>query len=224
MWYLIFAPVLILLLLLLVAPVTVYISYELKEKDDANPNMTLNLSTPGTGVSLSFLWGLFKLRLRLSSVKLVSNSFAPVLKLRARLAGRSGDVLAEEKASISAGRIIDLYKWMMNIYRATEPAYRYILAATKLQRFSWRTRLGMCRADQTGMAVGLLWIVKSNTIAYLYRRLQKPMPKPELEVIPVFNARLLAMRINCVFSLRPVHIIITGVMAAWLFLKNRKKS
>ncbi|AGL01964.1 DUF2953 domain-containing protein [Desulfoscipio gibsoniae] len=224
MWYLtILAPVLILLLLLLVSPVTVHISYALKENDDSEPNTTLNLSTPGTGVSLSFMWGLFKLRLRLSSIKLVYGTFAPVFKLRARLARRSGSVIDREKTSISASRIIDMYKQIVNIYRATEPAYRYMLSATKLHQFSWCTRLGMYQADQTGMAVGLLWIAKSNTAAYLYRLLKKPSPKPELEIIPVFNARLVATRINCVFSLRSVNMVITCLMAAWLYLKNKEK-
>jgi len=111
----------------------------------------------------------------------------------------------------------------MNVYRATEPAYRYMLSVMKLHQFSWRTRLGLHQADHTGIAVGLLWIVKSNSTVYLYRRLKKPTPKPELEIIPVFNAHLVAMRLNCVFSLRPGHIIITGMMAAWLYLKNRNK-
>lgn len=221
MWYLILAPVLILLILLLIAPVKVHISYVLEEKDDPKPNTTLNISTPGTGVSLSILWGLFKIRLRLSSVRLVFNIFAPVFKLRARLTGRSGDVLAREKTSISAGRAIHLYKLAMCVYRATAPAYRYLLSVTKLHRFSWRTRLGMPRADQTGMAVGLLWIAKSNSTAYLYRRLKKPAPRPELEIIPVFSARMVDTRIECVFSLRPWQVILSSIMAIWLYLKSK---
>jgi hypothetical protein len=222
MWYLVLAPVLILLLLLLIAPVEVHIYYVLKEKDDPVPNMTLNLSTPGTGISLSFLWGLFKLRLRLSSARLVYGTFAPIFKLRAGLTGRSGNVLAREKTSISFSQLIDLYRQAMSVYRAVEPAYRYMLSATKLHRFSWHTRLGMYEADQTGMAVGLLWIMKSNATAYLYRRLTRPKPRPELGIIPVFNARLVSTRLNCVFSLRPMHIMAASVMAGWLYLKNRK--
>ncbi len=222
MWYLILAPVPVLLLLLLIAPVTVHISYVLEEKDDLLSNTTLAVSTPGTGISLSFLWGLFKLRLRFSSIGLVFGRFAPVFKLRARLAKRSGGVLAREKTSISAGRVIDLYKQVMKIYRAANPAFRYMLSTIKLQQFSWCTRLGMYQADQTGLAVGLLWTLKSNSTAYLYRRLKKPLPKPDLEIIPVFDARVLAIHLNCIFSLRPGHMIITGVLAVWFYLKNRK--
>ncbi len=222
MWYLILAMVLVVLLLLLIAPVTVHINYELKEKDDLVPNTTLALSTPGTGVSLSFLWGIFKLDLRLSSIRLVFGKFAPIFKLRARLAKRSGGILAKEKTSVSADRVIYLYQQVMNIYRATKPAYRYMLSTIKLHQFSWYTRLGMYQADQTGLAVGLLWAVKSNSIAYLYRRLKKPLPKPNLEIIPVFDARVVAIYLTCIFSFRPGHVAITGLMAVWLYLKNRK--
>ncbi len=223
MWYLILALVLILLLLLLIAPVTVHIRYVLKERDDQVPNTSITFATPGTGVSLSFLWGLLKLRLRLSTLKLVFSSFAPVFKLRAKLAKRYGDVLARDKTSISAGRVLDIYKQVMNVYLATEPAYRYMLSTIKLHRFGWCTRIGMWQADQTGVAVGLLWAIKTNSTAYLYRRFKKPLPKPELEIIPVFDARVIATHLNCVFSFRAGHLIITGVMAARLLVKNRKK-
>jgi len=223
MWYLISALVLIMILLLLIAPVTVHISYELDERDDLVPNTTLNLATPGTGVSMSFLWGLFKLRLRLSSIRLVFGKFAPIFKMRARLAKRSGDVIDEESTIISAIRVIDLLKQMMNIYRATKPAFLYLLSKIKLHQFSWCTRLGMYEADQTGLAVGLLWALKSNSTAYIYSRLSKPKPKPRLEIIPVFDTRALTIHLNCVFSLRPGQVLLSGIMTVWFYLINRKK-
>ncbi len=221
MWYLFLIPVLSLLLLLLIAPVTVRINYILNEKGDMVPNTTLIFSSPGTGVRLSFLWGLINVDLRLSSIRLVFGKFAPVFKLRVKLAKRSGCVLDRGKTSVPAGRVIDLYQQVMNIYRAIKPAFRYMLSTVKLHRLSWCTKLGMYQADQTGLAVGLLWTLKSSSIAYLYRRLKKPLPRPDLEIVPVFDARVLAIRLNCMFSLRSWHMIITGVMAVWFYLKNR---
>jgi len=223
MWYLISALVLIFILLLLIAPVTVHIRYELDERDDLVPNTTLNFSSPGTGISVSFFWGLFKLRLRLSSISLVFGKFAPIFEMRARLAKRSGDAIAKESTIISANRVLELLQQMMNIYRATKPAFRYLLSKLQLHQFSWCTRLGMYEADQTGLAVGLLWALKSNSTAYLYRCLSKPKPKPRLEIIPVFDARALAIHLNCVFSLRPGQVLLSGIMTVWFYLINRKK-
>ena len=217
MWNLILALVLILLLLLLLcAPITVHISYVF--------NTSTVFDTPGTGVSMSFLWGLLKLRLRRSTFKLVLDRFVPVIKVRAGLAKRSGDVIARDKTSLGVDKVLDKHKQVLHVYHSIKPAGRYMLSTISLHRFSWCTQIGMWQAEQTGVAVGLLWAIKSNSIAHLYRLLKKPLPKPELEIIPAFDMRAaINTHLDCVFSFRGGHLLIAGGMSARLYLKNRKK-
>ncbi|MFA7467953.1 MAG: DUF2953 domain-containing protein, partial [Desulfotomaculaceae bacterium] len=102
-------------------------------------------------------------------------------------------------------------------------AYRYLLSRTKLRHFKWSTVIGLPEAGQTGMAVGALWIIKSNTTSFLYRMLDHQAPKPELDVVPVFDGQLLRVNFDCIFSLSSGHIIYTGLLAGWFFLINRRK-
>lgn len=221
MWYFVLLMGVIFIIVLF-STINVNIKYTLREKEDSEPNTTLNLATPETGIRISFLWGLFAFRLRLSSAKLVQKSFDPVLKLRARLFGRSNSPLVKEKISLTLVQALLLSKQMKQIYRATVPAYRYLLEGVKLHRFSWRTGLGLYEADQTGIAVSILWMVKSNATAFLYHMLKKSAPAPRLEIIPVFSGRILKMQFNCVFSVRISRIVFTGIMAGWLYKKNKK--
>lgn len=222
MWYLIIASIIV-LILLMVSPLKVNVKYTLQESKDTVPNTTINLASPQSGVRLTFLWGLITFRLRLSAARLGIKSFEPILKIRARLAGRSGSTLAQEKTKVTPLQALHLYKRYRKIYQATSPAVVYLLSRTTLHRFCWQTGLGMYQADQTGIAVGALWIIKSNITTYIYRFLDKPGPRPELKITPVFNARILSMQLNFIFSQRLGNIILAGIMGSWLYLKNRKK-
>lgn len=225
MWILIITGAgLLLVFLLLVSPVNVSIKYNYSSDANAGPDHELKLATPVTGVRVTLFWGLVKLRLRLSSASLGVRALRPVLKLRARLAGRSGSTLAREKERFTPERIWHLYQIATRTFRVIFPAQCYLLAGTTLHRFSWRTGLGLWESDQTGLAVGALWALKSNLTARVYGLLQQPAPQPELEIIPLFNDRLaLWTRLNCIFSLRLGHIIFAIMLAGWLYMKNRQK-
>lgn len=219
MWYLLFIPAGI-MIILVVSPVTVNIRYTLRETKDPDPNAVFNLVSPDTGMRISFLWGLATLRMRMSSAGMDFGALNPVLRLRTRLAGRSGVTVVREKAGITPARAWRLYRRIRKIMRAVFPAYKYLLSKTTLHRFCWQTRLGLYEADQTGLAVGMLWIIKSNVAARIYRLLNKPAPKPDLQVTPVFNVRLLNMYLNLVLSLRLGYLILAIMLGGWLYRKN----
>jgi len=223
MWFTAVITVTILVLVtILLSPVKVEIKYTYY-KLNAPLSGTSQEYVPDRGVRFSLLWGLINLRVKLSYFKLAYQAFTPVLKLRARFSRRSGSTLAREKTRLTPGRAIELYRQALKIYRATKPAYRYMLSRTTLHYFKWSTGLGLPEAGQTGMAVGALWMIKSNTTSFLYQMLDRQAPRPELEVVPVFDGQSLRVNFNCIFSLRSGHIIYTGLMAGWFFLINRRK-
>ncbi|KJS14128.1 MAG: hypothetical protein VR67_01175 [Peptococcaceae bacterium BRH_c8a] len=208
--------------IILLSPVKVEIKYTYY-RFNAPLSGTPQEYVPDRGVRFSLLWGLINLRLKLSYFKLAHQAFTPVLKLRARFSKRSGATLAKEKTRLTAGRAIELYRQALKFYRATKPAYRFMLSRTTLHHFKWSTGLGLPEAGQTGMAVGALWVIKSNTTSFLYRMLDRQAPMPELEVVPVFDGQLLRVNFDCIFSLRSGHIIYTGILVGWFFLINRRK-
>jgi len=223
MWFAaIIAVSLLLLVIIIISPVTVEIKYTYCKLNASQPG-THQEYVPDRGVRFSLLWGLVRLRLKLSYFKLAQRAFKPVLKLRTTFPKPAGPKLAEEKTRITTGRAIELCKLALKMYRVTKPASRYLLAKTKLRHFKWSTGLGLPEAGQTGIAAGLLWITKGNAVSLLYRALDRPAPGPELEVMPVFNGQSLRVHFDCIFSLRSGHIIYTGLLAGWYYLLNRRK-
>ena len=216
MW-IVLITLLLIMVILVVSPVTMEIKYNYSYGEKPPQERQ-----PDRGIRISLLWGLVNLRLKLSSVRLARRTFTPVLKLKGRLSGKRGATMASEKTSLSP-RAGQLYLKALKIYRAAAPANRYLLAKINLRHFSWRTALGLPEAGQTGMAVGFLWAVKSNATSYLYRSLKCAAPRPELEILPVFDHLLARVKFDCIFSLRMGHIIYTGLLAGWHFLKNRRQ-
>lgn len=223
MWLAIIITVSVLLMVIfLLSPVTVEIKYTYYKLNASQPG-TRNEYVPDRGVRFSLLWGLISLRLKLSYFELAHRAFKPVIKLRTTFSKPSGPALSQNKTKLTTIRAIELFRRAFNIYRATKPASRYLLARTKLHRFKWSTGLGLPEAGQTGVVVGLLWIIKSNTTSFLYRSLERQAPRPELEVVPVFSGQHLRINFDCIFSFRCGHIIYTGLLTGWYYLFNRQK-
>lgn len=216
------AVILFLLALVLIAPVTVHVKYSYFGLE-APGEHDLHEYVPHRGVRVSLFWGLLNLTLKLSSVRLVYRAFTPVLKLKARLKKGPGSTLAGEKTRITPAGILELIQKANKLYQAIAPAYRKLLAGTVLHRYCWSTGIGLPEAGQTGLAVGLLWLIKSNATALVYRGITRPAPRPDLEVMPVFDRQLLRINFDCIFSLRTGYIIYTGLLAGWYLLKNRHR-
>lgn len=217
MW-IVLTALLLITVILIVSPVTMEIKYNYSYGEKPPRERE-----PGRGIRVSLLWGLVNLRLKLSSGRLNRRTFTPVLKLKAKLFGKRDATTAGEKTGLSPRRAVGLYRKALIIYRVAAPANRYLLSKINLHRFSWRTALGLPEAGQTGMAVGFLWAVKGNATSYLYRSLKCAAPGPELEILPVFDQMLARVRFDCIFSLKMGHIIYTGLLAGWHFLKNRRQ-
>lgn len=223
MWLLIFFLITCgIFVLTLISPVHVNFRYVLDKGNIEAPDGVVELSSPGTGVQIKLLWGLIKFHLRLSSASLGYRALKPILKLRTRIAGRQKTV-ARKKARISPERAYRLYQLAVKIYNATLPANRYFLEGVTVHRFSWRTGISLFEADQTGLAVAGLWFVKSNLSSQIYRLIKKPAPLPELEVQPLFKDQLILwVRLNFNFSIRMGRMMAAGLLAAWLYLTQRR--
>ncbi|WP_027363405.1 hypothetical protein [Desulfotruncus alcoholivorax] len=223
MWLLTFLLITVIFLVLtLISPVQVNIRYVLDKGNVEAPDGTVDLSDPGTGVQIKLLWGLIKFHLRLSTASFGYHTLKPVLKLRAKFTGRK-KTMSGKKDRITPELAYQLYKLAVKIYHLTLPANKYLLEGITVHRFSWRTGISLFEADQTGLAVGGLWFVKSNLSSQIYRLIKKPAPLPELEVQPLFKDQLaLRVRFNFNFSIKMGRMVAAGVLALWLYLKQRR--
>jgi len=212
----------VLFIITLLSPVQVNVRYVLDKGKIEAPDGVVELSSPGTGVQVKLLWGLIKFHLRLSSASFGYRALRPVLQLRAKFTGRQ-KTMVSKKARITPEKAHELYKMLLKLYHATLPANRYFFKGLTVHKFSWRTGISLFEADQTGLAVGGLWLIKSNLSAQIYRLVRKPAPLPVLDVQPLFKEQLvLWVRFNFNFSIKMGRIIAAGLMAAWLYFKRSR--
>ncbi len=81
-----------------------------------------------------------------------------------------------------------------------------ILAALACEKLSWRTGFGAGDAALTGMATGLLWTFKTQTYAYMQRRL-KSVARPVIRVSPLYTRDGVEIELECIFSITLGNVI-----------------
>lgn len=81
-----------------------------------------------------------------------------------------------------------------------------ILAAVACEKLTWRTGLGTGDAALTGIFAGLLWQLKTQTYAYMQRRL-KNVARPSFRVSPLYAKEGVEIELECIFSIRLGNVI-----------------
>ncbi len=104
-------------------------------------------------------------------------------------------------------RIIREVNLLFDLYRSFA---RRIKKAMLCEKFTWRTACGCGDAALTGMVTGLLWAAKSEALIFLRRRLNFTA-RPVVRVRPIYDAALLEVEFECIFTLRVGNVI----NAAW---------
>jgi hypothetical protein len=83
---------------------------------------------------------------------------------------------------------------------------RRVLAALVCEKLSWETRFGADDAATTSLMTGFLWYLKSQTYSLMKRRL-KYVPRPSLNVTPLYTWVGLEVDFQCIFSIRLGNVI-----------------
>ncbi|MGM0471666.1 MAG: DUF2953 domain-containing protein, partial [Bacillota bacterium] len=82
----------------------------------------------------------------------------------------------------------------------------------RCEKLVWRTKFGIKNPALTGVATGLLWIIKSNLYSFLHHRAAE-VAKPKFAVLPNFNqVNELDVEFESIFSLRLGKIISRGTI------------
>ncbi|WP_242868734.1 DUF2953 domain-containing protein [Desulfotomaculum copahuensis] len=198
----------VLLLLLAALPLTLQVSYQRRGHDD---RLELNLKIwPGLGYQLA-----------LPAIDLARRFSRPAIKLRARLEGRAGPPPAMEKKCLTRPDLPVLLRqarrWL-RLGKRLWPAVRCLLRQVQPRRVRWRTLIGLSDAAATGLATGGLWSLKGTAVTALYRFLRPSPVRPELVVMPSFTTPVLAVDLDCIFTVRTGHIMIAALRMAVLYM------
>jgi hypothetical protein len=171
------------------------------------------------GLELLLFWELLPVRVELTSLQALRRAFNPLVKIKTKITSKLKKPVASRKQTLSPSRLYRL-SWR-NLYylRLFRPALTHTARKTKLTGFRWETQMGFEDAAATGMAVGALWTLKGLFSSTLYRLAGKHENLPRLEINPVFNQKIFNTEIDCIFVLRPGHIIISFLimLKIWLF-------
>lgn len=92
-----------------------------------------------------------------------------------------------------------------NYYKVLRVAIRYII----IDKFSWRTRVGLDDAMYTALAAGSIWAFKGSLLSFLSTR--KQLKLFTIEVQPDFSSQILTTHLNCILKVRIGHIILVDI-------------
>lgn len=92
------------------------------------------------------------------------------------------------------------------------------LNKTKVLTFQWTSIIGFNDAALTAIVTGVLWTLKYNLLAFLFK--DNYVSNPLIHVTPKFNNYEIKTEITCIFETKLVHIINIGLR--FLIYKRRR--
>ena len=88
---------------------------------------------------------------------------------------------------------------------------KYIMRNVCIKKFKWHTVLGTGDAAVTGIAIGLLWNMKT-IISTMLGAGFRMLPLPDLNIIPCFDGTIFSTSFDCILSIRIGHAITAGIL------------
>lgn len=195
--------------LFIMAPLRLRVNYQRQDKQD---HLVLTLGP---------FWGLLPFKITVPFLDLVLQPGRRKLEYQAKAGEREGvsDETAHKKVKIpSIRRIYILLKHWWPLVRAVRPGLRYLKYRVRLRQLNWRTELGFDDAAKTGQAVGAAWALKGILLNTVYMTLPPGQVPPRVQVQPSFNCVKMRHDFDCVIELRPVHLLISGMITAYRYL------
>lgn len=171
-------------------------------------------------IKIKLLYGLIKFKKELGSLK--------VTKKKKEIDGNLDEDL-EIKMKNDSWIKYDGYTDFINIRKKAEEGIKitkkykslinYTIEKINFSTVFWKTEIGFEDAAVTGMATGIINILKSNVFAIFSNSKKRPS-NIHFKIIPNFKKQILNTYIHCIFKLKIGYIIIAGLK--YLRIKYRK--
>lgn len=148
----------------------------------------------------------------------------PAFKINAKVEGKSGRTIAEEKKKICFLGPAGFMKTLTSTIRLAKkygPVVFYLLRRIHLRRFSWQTEIGLGDPSHTGFLTGMAWAVKGFLLTVLYRFFSPGGVRPFFKVVPNFKNSCFNTVLDCILEVRIGYIILTGFRVLFAKLKKR---
>ncbi|HOO12428.1 MAG TPA: DUF2953 domain-containing protein [Bacillota bacterium] len=197
---------LVLLIAVLISRINIRVTYYRKGKDDE------------LIIIVSALYGLVNFKSELNLLELMLKG-PPGLKIRGELEPTAkGKPLKEFGTYIYAEKAFYYYRKYRGIALKHKNAVKYIKRKIYIRKLQWHTALGTGDAAATGIAIGLLWNVKTIFSTLLGAGFRLGL-LPDLHITPCFDGAMFITSFDCILSIRIGHAITAGM----LYLTANKK-
>lgn len=170
-------------------------------------------------ITLSFkaMYGLFKLKLDISGIKMIIDKGRPLLRYKIEAEGGIRNKLINriiKLMSLEEGK--NVYKAYKNNRNVIISSAKYITSKSKIRNFDLRLDLGTGDAAATGVLYGIAWAAIGSIMAFAKSRLN--IDKHSIIVFPVFDKECLSIDFSCIISIKSGHIIYAGFRLLPVFL------
>jgi hypothetical protein len=158
---------------------------------------------------------LFALKFEIPVVALRWEEILPELYLESELEQPiSGKSLNQSQESTNPLELLGAlnrkrFRQALRMIGEYQDVLHYLTRVLRIKHFRWVINFGTGDPATTGFLTGLLWSLESNVYVRA-RRMLHAAAKPELSVVPDFQAKLLHVDFNCIFAAHFGHIIIVG--------------
>ncbi len=193
------ALIIILLVITLFSSVNIRITYYRDNKDDE------------LIIIVSALFGLINFKREYNLLELMSMG-GPGLKVRGELEATAGGRIIKEFGSlVNVHDALESYKKYKLMIHRYGKAIRYIQQRIAIKKLEWNSVLGTGDAAVTGIAIGLLWNVKTFFTSVLSSRF-KLLSLPQISIVPSFESIIISTRADCILSVKIGHAITAGTI------------
>lgn len=118
--------------------------------------------------------------------------------------------------------VINFKKIKRNLHmvKKYKSVIKYVIHKINFSTLSWKTEVGFDDAAFTGLAIGMINILKSNLLVILKNIEIKPK-NIYFKVIPDFNSQILKTNIHSIFKVKIGYIIIAGLKFLWVMIRKK---
>lgn len=191
--------IIILIAIVLISRVNIRVTYLRESSDDE------------VIIIVSALFGLINIKNEFNLLELLVRG-VPALKIRGEVeATAKGDLLKEFGDLVYAEKLMYYYRKYKAVSYKYREAINYAKKRVYIRKLKWFTVLGAGDAAVTGIAIGLLWNIKT-IVSVLLNLKFKFLVLPDINIVPCFDGSKLSTNFDCILSIRIGHAIIAGML------------
>jgi len=198
---------------IILAIITALLFMIFMSKVQINIEFQHNFNKNAIYIHIRALFGLIKYKINVPSIKVDQDSPSLVMKEKVQAEMMAEKSKKEDKKQVGPEEvkhsIHDINQLITHIV-GMKDIVKEFLKKIEVQRFEWKTVIGVKDAAMTGIVTGALWTLKGSSVG-LISNLMRLKNMPILEITPNFQNLISSTSLSCMLRLRIGHAILAGI-------------